>query len=153
MTDVRLATIEDIDSLLPLTRAFHHAAGFQKYSEWDANKAAKWLNVCVDHTSATCLVATNGNQVPVGFLTAIMVPAFWDPDIVVCQENLLWVVPEQRQNGVGATLIEKMIAWAEENRCKIVAVSAQQSLQPKKTALMYKKLGFELAEKAFARRI
>jgi len=152
-TTIRPATHEDIDSLLPLSRAFHHAARLHEYAAWDPEKWRYWLTRCIDAERGLCLVATNGTNLPVGFTTAVAVPAYWDQDVIACQETVLWVVPEHRGHGVGTSLIESMIAWGKEKGCAVASVGTQQHMAPKKTAYRYRKLGFELTEKAFARRL
>jgi GNAT superfamily N-acetyltransferase len=151
--NIRPATVEDIPSLLPLTRAFHHAAKLNEYAEWSADKWAAWLRACVEHDSGLCAVAVNGGPYPVGFATAVAVPSYWDPDVVVCQETVLWTVPESRGNGVGTSLIQFIEEWARAKGCRVVAVGTQQHMEPKKTAHRYRELGFELTEKAFAKRL
>lgn len=153
MTDIREATVDDIVALLPLTRAFHHAAKFNEYAEWSIQKWDNWLRACIEMDGAVCMVATNGSPVPVGFATAVAVPAYWDPDVIICQETVLWAVPEHRGHGIGTALIEAMAGWGRAQGCASIAIGTQQHMEPKKTAQKYKKLGFELTEKAFARRL
>lgn len=150
---VRTATHDDVGALLPLTRAFHHAAKLDEYAEWSAEKWSSWLTTCIDHDSAQCMVAVNGVEPPVGFATAVAVPSYWDHDIVVCQETVLWAVPERRGTGIGTSLIEAMAEWGRERGCTVMAVGTQQHMEPRKTAERYRKLGFELTEKAFSRRL
>lgn len=150
---IREAREEDIDKLLPMTRAFHHAAQFSEYAEWNKEKWTAWLWTCINNDLGGCLVATNGTDLPVGFATVVASPSYWDPEIVVCQETVLWTVPEYRGNGIGIALIEAIVEWGGAHGCKLVAVGTQQNMAPKKTAIRYKKLGFELKEKAFVRRL
>jgi GNAT superfamily N-acetyltransferase len=150
---VRKATPEDIDKMLPLTRTFHHAAKFSDYSEWNPEKWGNWLSTCIENDSGLCLVATNGTDIPIGLVTAVALPSYWDNDVKVCQETVLFCVPEHRGSGVGTKLVEALAEWGREKNCSVLAVGTQQNMAPKKTGQFYKKLGFELSEKAFARRL
>jgi GNAT superfamily N-acetyltransferase len=150
---VRQATKEDIGNLLPLTRAFHHASNNKAYAEWNNEKWAKWLSACIEMKNLVCLMGTNGDSYPLGYLTGLIAPAYWDEDITFAQEASMWVVPEYRAQGIGKALIDAFTEWGKENNCILVAAGTTQSMSPKKTAIWYKKQGFALDEKVFIRRL
>jgi GNAT superfamily N-acetyltransferase len=147
------AQTSDIGRIIPMTRAFHHAARLNDYAAWDEGKWSAWLTACIEHDSGLCILATNGSEVPVGFATAVVVPSYWDPDVLVCQETVLWCVPESRGEGVGKAMINAVADWGKAKGCVVMAVGTQQHMEPRKTAVVYKKLGFELVEKAYSRRL
>lgn len=150
---VRPAEENDIANLLPLTRALHYASFRKDYSDWNVLKWANWLKNCIENDVMMCLMATDEVDLPLGFITAVVFPAYWDNDIISCNETGMWVVPEHRHNGIGTALINGINDWAKDKKCTTLIVGASQAMEPKKTSIWYKKMGFELNERYFARRI
>jgi len=151
---IRPAKLEDVLSLMPLTKEFHYAAGAKRDALYEDSMEhwARWLITCITDPTKLCLLAEESGS-PVGFLTAISAPVFWNPAVKVAAETVLWVTPSARGSGVGSALVQNLVNWAKEQGCSIVSAGANSKLGTKTVGKLLRKNGFELEEKIYAKRL
>ncbi|TAM91528.1 MAG: N-acetyltransferase [Jatrophihabitans sp.] len=118
MVRVRGATLDDLDVLVGLARAFYDEDGFATAT----GELRHNLEVLLRADNAHLVVATNGSRGgPVhGF--ALTTTAFVLESGLVAELQDLYVVPAQRGNGTGSALIEDAARWARVRSATLLEV-------------------------------
>ena len=88
-----------------------------------------------------------------GVLLGVVVPAFWNPEVLVAQELGWWVEPEHRKSGFGARMLLTFEKKAKEMGAKEIMMICLENSEPEKVGLMYEKLGYSKAEYVYMKRL
>ena len=154
---IREARHDDIPRLMELAREFHIAGRARPLPSFEDSEGhwQQWFTTCIDHDAATCFVAADPSQgaIPTGFMTAVLVPAFYNPTVFFAQETALWVTEGSRGRGLGGELVEALVEWGEKLGAVQAAAGSRQQLSPKAVGKVLRKHGFELDEKIYTREI
>jgi len=148
---IRLATKDDLPAMVALTEAFHKAAHLQRFAPWEASKWESWLTDVLASDQATCIVADDEGVV--GMAVAGVMPAYWNNDVKLLREAVLFVDPKHTGKGIGTELIDELVDYAKSTGCQAVSVGTSQAMNPRSLGKLYRKLGFTLEEKAYIRRL
>ncbi len=152
---IREATSDDTPSLLVLARAFHFAAHLKRFATFEDSieSWAAWIDGCVERPDATCCVAEAEDGSAVGFCTAVLSAAFWNPSVRFVQETALWVDPAARGKGYGSQLLSAVEEWARKQGVHLAAAGASQGCQPKAMRRMLERAGYVLEERMYLKRL
>lgn len=119
----------------------------------------KYKNVPYDPLSVRQMLETtseNGinivvedNGVIVGMAGAVIAPAYFNNNYLVGAELFWWVEPEYRDAGVGKLIVDELERRGKEAGVTFWSMMILESVEPEKATAMYKKLGYEPAERTF----
>lgn len=153
--NIREATVADTIRILPLAKQFHFAARLKRFSPFEESTEGwvNWLDRCIEGQDALCCVAEDDGRV-VGFCTAVVNGAFWNPAVRFAQETALWVDPEHRGRGAGSGLVSAIEAWASNLGVDMVSAGASQGLKnPKDMRRVLTGRGYQLEERHYIKRL
>lgn len=101
----------------------------------------KWINNCVNKTSADIvLVCLNNQSRPIGFVTVMK-------HNVTSHIGLISVAKQYRKRQIGSSLLQKAIHWSFLKRCKSLTITTQ--FNNISAMNLYKKCGFKIIEKQY----
>lgn len=139
-TQVRKATIDDIDEVLRRARDFHSHSIYRNTS----------FNVEAVRGVITSLVDQGGiflNDQD-GFIAGTLVPLFFDPSCIIATE-LSWWAPGRG----GRELRDAFEEWGRQSGASVVQFSAQADDQFDKVHENMNKNGFALTELSYTKRL
>lgn len=152
---IREATQADTVRVLPLARQFHFAARLKRFATFEDSTDGwiNWLDRCIDGVDGLCCVAEDEGRI-IGFCTAVVGAAFWNPAVRFVQETAVWVDEEHRGKGAGTGLVVAIEEWAERMGCDMVAAGASQGLKnPKDMRRVLTGRGYQLEERHYIKRL
>jgi hypothetical protein len=141
---VRHATPDDASRIVRLLRNFHAAGDFD--FPFDAPRIDRFVRHAIAAPDHACLVVGNP---AVGVLVAhcgesVMAPMRFAEELVV------WVEPSSRGAAWGQ-LRSGLEAWAREQGCQKIKLSAQQHIRPAAMARLYRRDGYAPREIVFSK--
>jgi GNAT superfamily N-acetyltransferase len=134
MTEVKKATIADINKVVPLFNDYR-----KFYRKEISSEVQAFLNERISNNESVILIAIDQNQV-VGFVQMY----FTFSSINLCKVailNDLYVLPEMRRKKVASLLIDSTLDEAKKLGCKTVNLSTQ--IANTNAQDLYKKKGFK----------
>jgi GNAT superfamily N-acetyltransferase len=151
---IREATLDDLEPLMELVKEFHYAANAKRDALFEDSVRgwAQWIVSCVEDDNKLCLVAEKGDSL-VGFLTAFHGPAFWNGNVTLAAETVLWVSESDRGQGSGGSLLDRFVSWARDKNVNLVSAGANVNLGVKQVSKLLRSRGFQLEEKVFSLRL
>jgi hypothetical protein len=149
--NVRDATENDIFEMTALCLQFCKEIGTYKLLGFDSSKMMKSIESIITSDECLALVLTENDRVE-GLFLAIVAPALFSQTLLATE--LVWYVsPEARGNGSSLSMVERFEVWAKENGAVMCSMFNMQSSDPEKSAAMYGKLGYKMAEATFMKEI
>jgi GNAT superfamily N-acetyltransferase len=136
-TAIRLAHIADADHIASLVRSyweFETIPGFER-----ARITALLTAFLRQKERGACWLATKDEQ-PIGYLLAVYVFSL-EHGGMMAEIDELFVVPEQRSNGVGVALLRE--AEREMARAGLTRVQLQLRPENRRAKLFYEQQGFQ----------
>lgn len=122
----------------------------------EAGLAARGLQFCPDSYFRTLealskdgilLAAENEGEV-VGIIGSGICPAWWNNDVLTCQELLWYVLPSHRL-GMGRKLFDAFEAEAKSRGVRLIGMTAEEGLRSTALNRLYRQRGYSLAELTF----
>lgn len=149
MIIVRLATHEDVQTIVRMGRAFWAAI---PYSD---------VPYCPDSLAATCqqmiaqglLIYAEIDGAPAGALGALACHLFVNRDHLVAAELFWWVEPQHRNTGVGKLMFRELEAAAKAAGVYRLSMMAVEGLELDKAAVMYERSGYSATERTWNKRL
>lgn len=141
MGSAKLATIEDIPSLLRMGESFFNASGYSSFSVFDKDSVKQMFLNLID---ADCLIVCDG-----GMLGFVEFPLFFDPNAKVMQELFWWVDEDKRGTGAALDMLNMAEKLANERGCKACIMLNISSLDGGRVSRLYTKLGYNSSENSF----
>ncbi len=137
MTQIRNATMDDADRILPL------AAELATSFEVRPGAFRESLAGCLADQASCVLVGESDGQL-VGYLLGFDHLTFFANGRIAGVEEV-YVVPDLRGQGIGQALMERLETWARSRKAAYVIVSTRRA------AAFYKALGYEETASCFRR--
>lgn len=142
--EIRRATTDDIPWLLGELRKFAEFFGTKLSLLGNEPMASEGLSIIIrDHYFAIAEHSTFG---PVGFISGVLSPHMFNPDIIVLSETFWWVSENHRGTRAGFLLFKDFVKFGEENAdwttCNL------ESHSPVSDEFMIRN-GFKLQERSF----
>jgi GNAT superfamily N-acetyltransferase len=135
---IRLAQTSDADSIASLVQSYWK---FETISGFERSRITTLLTEFLRHRErGACWLAMQDDQ-PIGYLLAVYVFSL-EHGGTMAEIDELFVVPEQRSNGVGVALLRE--AEREMQRAGLVRVQLQLSPGNRRAKLFYEQNGFQL---------
>jgi|SRR5688572_33318344 len=147
MITVRLATNDDVQSIVRMGRAFWASI---PYSD---------VPYCPDSLAATChqmiaqglLIYAEIDGKSAGALGALASPLFVNREYMVAAELFWWVQPEYRNTGVGKLMFRELETAAKAAGVYRLSMMAVEGLELEKAAKMYERDGYTSAERTWSK--
>ena len=107
MSRIRIAKEEDLETLMMLAKEFHIAFREGSLPRWEESVQdwGQWLSSCITLRDRVCLIAEEDGE-PAGFLTAILLPAWYNLSFLTATETAVWVRRKFRRSGLAYTVAE-----------------------------------------------
>lgn len=148
---IRLATPDDIPTLLEMGREFHGAAGWADITDFNPVDCAQTLANMIDVESAILLVVERDGAV-VGMAGGVTTPIYFNYAHKSGQELFFWMRPDAR-NGEGRLLLTALENEARALGCESWMMIALDKVRPEATGALYKRNGYRLAEHGWIKRL
>ncbi|TAJ89736.1 GNAT family N-acetyltransferase [Reyranella sp.] len=122
----------------------------------EAGLAERGLQFCPDSyfktlaaldESGILLVAEVDDEI-VGVIGAGVCPAWWNNDVLTCQE-LLWYVLHSHRKGTGRKLFDAFETEAKSRGVRLIGMSAEEGLRSTALYRFYRQRSYSLAEHMF----
>lgn len=139
---IRLATVDDIASVLVLLEKFWRDTGTQVYGTFDGPGAAAIVAKLIELDEGAIFLSESG-QSGAGFFVS---PSLWSPSRLHAQEVFWWVHPEERGGGLGKTLRVAGEDWAREYGANAMTMVALANERQSKMHSIYSKAGYQKTE-------
>lgn len=142
---IRVATLEDISTLVEIGRVSHEESRFKRYGYDPVKLAANLKALIEDRTGVRCIfVADDADKRPYGILMGCIESHFFANE-PVAQLIYFWVHPAHRRGGSAALkLVTTFRKWAENREAFELSVSINSGVRIDRTDKFFKKLGFKL---------
>lgn len=154
MSRIRIAKEEDLETLMMLAKEFHIAFREGSLPRWEESVQdwGQWLSSCITLRDRVCLIAEEDGE-PAGFLTAILLPAWYNLSFLTATETAVWVRRKFRRSGLASELIDVLIRWGKIGGATRITAGSKQQLGSKGVKAMLEKKGFGLDEKLYTREV
>lgn len=136
----RVASPDDLFEVVHKTLTF--AKGTRFWDLMDEDTVIQFVSRILNNPDGVVFLADDG--ILVGQKTPSPYGTF---DIAL--ENVWWVAPSKRNNGLGRELLEAFEAWAKEKNCQLISVSCMNE----EVGQMYEKLGYKLQECTYLKEV
>lgn len=113
---IRPATLEDIPEIVDLGRMFLNATVLKDLAPYDDDSAAATIQNMIESENSAVFVLDVGQIV--GFITGVIVPLYWNFNLLSAQQCAYFVHPDFR----GAGSIKLLKAWEDWAAAEGVAV-------------------------------
>ena len=145
---IRLATKDDYPAIEVGAKEFWADAPFDV--PYKDGSAIFYMDIALSH--GLLMVAECDGKI-VGFAAGATAPLMGNDDYLVGSELAWWVAPEHRGGRLGIQLLKAIEAAAKDIGCDFWNMIYMESCMPKTIEKMYLKMGYELKETAYGKRI
>lgn len=146
--EIRRATPEDVDWLIPQLRRFSSFFGSKKPLFGDEEYARAGLLTLIEQH--LFLLAEREDVGRMGFIAGYVLPHMFNPQIRLLAEAFWWVDEQYRGSRAGAQLLKAFMEWGEAN-VDWIQFSLEESSPVKEDAFL--KRGFVLKERSFLKEV
>lgn len=143
MSNIRQATLEDVDALVSKAGEFCSTYGSLELNEPHVKAVVEHI-VC----NGVALVACKGNDI-VGFILGMYSHNLWNPDVKTLNELAWWVDQGHRDGFIGIKLLKKFEAVCKRNTTIVLSTLPSSNLRDSNL----ERLGYVLKEKQFVMEI
>ncbi len=145
---VRIATIEDIPTIVEMGRRFHAASGYASIVAYDPQSAANTFASIMENPDGVLLVAVQDGEI-CGTAAAMSYPFYFNVHHKTGNEFFWWVNPEFRGTNVGRELLDALEMWKDSMNAGSFTVSALESMRPEIVGEIYRRRGYVPSDRSF----
>ncbi len=145
---IRLGTEDDFVTLESMCAEFWQHAPYDV--EYKPGSGTPFLDLCLSH--GLLFVAEQGHDI-IGFTAGCTVPLMGNTDVLHGTELAWWVDPEHRGGSSGIKLLKALESAAREKGCIYWSMIFMETSMPDSVRNMYEKLGYELKETSYGKRL
>lgn len=146
---VRRAVMEDVDSIVEMSRAFYATTSYAGFTPMSDESAGLLAEMLIE--TGVMLVAEKDGAV-VGMVGLIVAPFMFNAAVLTAHEIVWYVRPEEVGKGAGAALLA-----AIEPACRERGVVAIQmvhlSTSPPQAAALYERMGYRYTESSYTKEL
>lgn len=135
---IREATIEDVDELVRMSRAFFEANNWPANVNYSEDSIRETIHQLIRSDNAVIFMEKGG-------MIAGLVFPFYFTGEMAGQELCWWVDPDKRNSTLGLRLLNKLEEWAS-GRCKHFSMICLEAIEPEKMKRLYEKRNYRLME-------
>tara|TARA_R110000803_G_scaffold187624_1_gene249983 strand:- start:83 stop:523 length:441 start_codon:yes stop_codon:yes gene_type:complete len=145
---IRTATVNDFAKLELMCAEFWQHAPYDV--EYKAGSATPFLEMCLSHE--LLFVAEKDGDI-IGFTAGCTIPLMGNIEILHGTELAWWVNPQHRGGSAGIRLLMALEDAARELGCMYWSMVFMETSMPKTVRGMYERLGYELKETSYGKRL
>ena len=138
---IRLATPNDVPAMVRMGEAFHALAVSGHYIPWCGRSFALTLAKLI--VAGSAFVYEVDGQVE-GMTAAVLQPAYFNDQILTCNELFCWVNPTQR--GAGMNLFDMLESWAKQKGAKVMVLATVPNMRSEVLDRKYRAKGYALTD-------
>ena len=139
---IRIATIDDLDTLVEMSGVFFAETNYAKQYEYHPESMAITLTPLIEAQT----VFTDGKDCAI---VMVLFPSFFNHEVIVAQELGWYVSKGKRKSGLGIKLLRHAEEEMKKRGAKLIIML---SLGSNDISLLYEKLGYTEQERIFMRK-
>lgn len=153
MSNIRLATQEDIPRLVLMGSNFTDSIEMGKHLGFDAEGFASYLSVFMSQPNCEVFVSLEGDE-PVGMIGVVVNPHYANPATLYGSELFWWVEEEHRTSTThGQNLFDVGLSWCKEQGASLYMMMSIESEKTDRLEKMYHRKGFKTVERLYFKEI
>lgn len=141
---IRLATLEDMEQLLRMGKAFFDVSGYGQVTDFDYEDTEKVLISLIEQDS----LLTDGEGGMIGFL---VFPMFMNSSYTLSQELFWWVDEDKRKTKLGVELLKEAENQSKKLGADSMIMLSINDLNGDKVNKLYESLGYKRQEQTYMR--
>jgi GNAT superfamily N-acetyltransferase len=147
------ATHADVnDRLMKLAAEFYASTKLSDIAPFSRKACEDLVHKTINEETALMLVAKHEGMI-VGMIGMHLVLSPFSEECIIANELFWYVDKDHRKTGVGLTLINRALSWAEENLADVVYFVAIEDPDMGTVKKIYEKKKFVPVEHGFMRRL
>ncbi len=136
---IRKATIDDIQDIIEMAKAFHRESDARKYTL--TNERIKELTTLIISTGLGILAVKDGEAI--GMMGAMLQKnVFFDE--LMAGDYLIYVKPEYRGTEAAQLLVDYYIQWAKTYGARCIGIDIESGINDERAINFYNKMGFRV---------
>lgn len=144
MSNIKIATVDDIPEILDMSMRFMSHTGYTEYSD-EQTIESLIRSIVTGQQNAMIILLIPG----VGFLAGMNSPFVFGPHLIA-SEIAWWVNEDKRKSGAGTELIDAFEYWAKNVAgCSLITLTSLDD----KVGKVYEKKGYKLYERAYMKEL
>jgi len=147
------ATIEDVESLLPLAYEFHRGTThFNDYDvEMEESAVCDMIAHLIQADHGCVLIATVDGKLA-GTAGMLATPLWSAPSHMTGVEIFYYVFPEYRRSGIAEELFDGIETWSKEH-CDTFNMVSLERMNGPRIGKLYEKRGYQKLETSYVKRM
>jgi hypothetical protein len=142
--DVREATEEDVFDIAILIKQFVKSSGYFDVLGFDTEKVIASTEDVILNENFLVLVLTKDEHVE-GVFSALLTESMFSRNLQTTE--LIWYVKKSLE------MLEMYETWSKEKGAALCGMSNLEKVDPKKTASIYKSMGYHVVENTFVKEL
>ena len=136
---IRKATIDDIQDIIEMAKAFHRESDARKYTL--TNERIKELTTLIISTGLGILAVKDGEAI--GMMGAMLQKnVFFDE--LMAGDYLIYVKPEHWGTEAAQLMVDYYIHWAKSYGAKCIGIDIESGINDERAINFYNKMGFRV---------
>jgi hypothetical protein len=149
--NIREATEEDVFDITILIKQFVKSSGYFDVLGFDTEKVIASTEDVILNENFLVLVLTKDEHVE-GVFSALLTESMFSRNLQTTE--LIWYVsPEARGTKKSLEMLEMYETWSKEKGAALCGMSNLEKVDPKKTASIYKSMGYHVVENTFVKEL
>lgn len=149
MYNVVLATENDFEAIMDMSRKFYASTHYADVIDWHEDSAAVFIFDLLDNGF---ILLAKKDEETVGMIACKFTHTPANMHIKICSETMWWMEPEYRGGRAALMLLKNAEDICKYEECKMFTMSSLAT-SPKGIDGMLKKLGWNHEESAYIKRI
>ena len=144
MSEIKIATIEDVDEIMEMSKQFLSTTGYTEYS--DEQTIRNLINTVITGQQNEMIILLIPGT---GFIAGQSSPFAFGSHFLA-SEIAWWVNEDKRKSGAGTELIDAFEYWAKHVAgCTIITLTSLDD----EVGKLYEKKGYKLYERAYMKEL
>jgi ribosomal protein S18 acetylase RimI-like enzyme len=139
---IRPATVSDVDAIVAMAERFYPTSGYGAIAPLAKESAAGLALVTM--RDGVMLVAESDGKLA-GMVCLFVEPYLFNVEVVIAQEVVWWIEPEDRGGMLAARLLKAAEAASRARGATVIRMATLATSPPQATAL-FDRMGYQLSE-------
>lgn len=139
MTELRAATVDDIDAIVRLGEVMHAESRYSRMA-YSAERVRACAAALIESADGLALVVEAQGQVVGGILATVAAP--WFSDEPMASDVAIFIDPAHRGGRLVVRLMQRYALWAVSRGAVIVAAGVSSGVDTERTVRLFERLGW-----------